>query len=87
MLPREELFNRTFSALAEIRHWSINSIKLTDNNSNRPASSKKLTERKEAVCGMFVAYYIYDTEIKSSAGDLVLWHEYSVRNLDCMSND
>ena len=48
MLLREGLFDRTFAVLAEIRHPN-NSTKLTDINSIRPASSKRLTERKEAV--------------------------------------
>ena len=48
MLPRERLFDRTFSVLAEIRHLN-NSTKLTDIHSIRPASSKRLTKRKETV--------------------------------------
>ena len=48
MLPREGLFDRTFSVLAEIRHLT-NLTKLTDISSIRPASSKRLTERKEDV--------------------------------------
>ena len=48
MLPREGLFDRIFSVLAEIRHPK-NSTKLADINSIRPASSKRLTERKEAL--------------------------------------
>ena len=47
--------------LAEIRHPN-NSTKLVDINSIRRASSKRLTERKEAVpAGDCVARYIYDT--------------------------
>ena len=64
MLSREEVFDRTFSVLAEIRHPN-NSIKLADINSIRPASFKRLTERKEAVplwdC---VVSYIYNTNWK-----------------------
>ena len=45
MLPRERLFDRTFSVLEEIRHPN-NSTKLEDINSIRPASLKRLTERK-----------------------------------------
>ena len=48
VLPREGLFSRTFSVLAEIIHQN-NSTKLADIDSIRPASSKRLTERKEAV--------------------------------------
>ena len=51
MLPREGLLNIAFSVFAEIRHRSINSKKLTDINSIKPAWSKRLTERKEAVYG------------------------------------
>ena len=64
LLPREGLFDRTFSVLSEIRHPN-NSTKLADMNSIRPASSKRLTERKEVVpvwdC---VASYIYHTNGK-----------------------
>ena len=45
MLPREVLFDRTFSVLAEIRRPN-NSTKLADINSIRPALSKRLKERK-----------------------------------------
>ena len=46
MLPREGLFDRTFSVLAEIRHPN-NLIKLADINSIRPASSRdRQKERK-----------------------------------------
>ena len=48
MLPRQGLFDRIFSVLAEIR-CQINLTKLADINSIRPALSKRLTERKEAV--------------------------------------
>ena len=48
MLPREGLFDGTFSVLAEIR-CPNNSTKLADISSIRPASSRRLTERKEAV--------------------------------------
>ena len=37
MLPRERLFKRTFSVLTEIRHQNLNSPKLIDTNSIRPA--------------------------------------------------
>ena len=64
MLPRKGLFDRTFSVLAEIRHPN-NSTKLADINSIRPASSKRLTERKEAGPAWdCVASYIYDTNGK-----------------------
>ena len=64
MLPREGLFDRTFSVLAEIRH-SNNSTKLANVNSIRPAWSKKLTERKEAVPAWdCAASYINDTNGK-----------------------
>lgn len=54
----------TFSVPAEVRHRN-NSTKLADINSIRPASSKKLTERKEAVPAWdCVANYIYDTNGK-----------------------
>ena len=46
MLPKERLFDRTFSVLAETRHPN-NSTKLADISLIRPASSKRLTERKE----------------------------------------
>ena len=45
MLTRKGLFDRTFSVLAEIRHPN-SSTKLADINSIRPASSKRLMERK-----------------------------------------
>ena len=48
MLPRERLFDRTFSVLAEIR-CPDNLTKLADMNSVRPESSKRLPEGKEAV--------------------------------------
>ena len=58
------LFDRTISVLAEIRHPN-NLTKLADISSISPASSKKLTERKEAVpAGDCVASYIYDTNGK-----------------------
>ena len=61
ILLREGLFDRTFSVLVEIRHPN-NSTKLADINSIRPASSKRLTERKEAVPARdFVTSYIYET--------------------------
>ena len=64
MLPREGLFDRTLSVLAEIKHQN-NSTKLADINSIRPASSTKLTERKEALPALdCVASYIYDTNGK-----------------------
>ena len=64
MFQRKGLFDRTISVRAEIRHPN-NSTKLADINSIRPASSKRLTERKEAVpAGDCVASYIYDTNGK-----------------------
>ena len=64
MLPREGLFDRTFSVLAKLRHPN-NSTKLADIKSIRPASSKRLTERKEAVPAWdCVASYIYDANGK-----------------------
>ena len=61
MLPREGLFDRTFSVLAEIRHPN-NSTKLADINSIMPASSKRLTDRKKAVSEWdYVASSTYDT--------------------------
>ena len=43
MFPRKGIFDRTMS---EIRHPN-NSTELADINSNRPVSSKRMTERKE----------------------------------------
>ena len=64
MFPRKGLFDRTISVLAEIRHPN-NSTKLADTNSVRSASSKRLTDKKEAVpAGNYVARYIYDTNGK-----------------------
>ena len=64
MFPRKGSFDRTTSVLAEIRHLN-NLTKLADINSIRPASSKRLTEGKEAVpAGDCVASYIYDTNVK-----------------------
>ena len=64
MLPREGLFRRTFSVLAEIRHPN-KSTKLADINSTGPESSKRLKERNEAVPAWdCVASYIYDTNGK-----------------------
>ena len=50
MLPSVGLFNRTFSVLAEVRQ-EYKLDKLTDINSIRPASSKRLKKGKEAVYG------------------------------------
>ena len=87
MLPREGLFDRTFSVLAEIRHLN-NSARLADINSITPALSKRLTERREAVPAWdCVASYIYDTNGKLK-NDLVVRHsKHSESNLDCMGMD
>ena len=64
MFPKKGLFDKTISVLAEIRHPN-NSTKLADINSIRPVSSKRVTERKEAVhAGDCVASYSYDTDGK-----------------------
>ena len=64
MLPREGLFDRIFSVLTESRYPN-KSTKLADINSIRPASSKRLTERKEAVPAWdCVTSYVYDTNGK-----------------------
>ena len=64
MLPREGLYDRTFSVLAEIIHLN-NPTKSADINSVRPASSKRLIETRKAVpvwdC---VASYIHDADGK-----------------------
>ena len=65
MLPKEGLFERTFSVLAEIKHQN-NSTKFADINSIKPALSKRLTERKEAVLAWdCVASYIYKLQTVS----------------------
>ena len=85
MFPRKGLFHRTISVLAEIRH-PHNSTKLSDINSIRLASSKRLTERKEAVPARdCVASYIYHRYEQEAENDLVVSHsEHSESNLDCM---
>ena len=86
MLPREGLFDRTFSVYLEksdIRitrqNWQISG------NSIKPASSKRLTERKEAVglcCKLRLRYK------REAENDLVVKHsEYSESNLDGMGMD
>ena len=64
MLPRERLFDRTFSVLTEIGHPN-NLTKLADISSIRPTSSTRLTERKEDVPAWdCVTSYIYDRNRK-----------------------
>ena len=88
MLPREGLFDRTFSALSEIRHPN-NSTKSADINSVRCASSKRLTERREVVPSFMGLCCKPHLRYKREAeNDLVFRHsEYSESNLDCMEID
>ena len=86
ILPREGLFDRTFSVLAEIRHPN-NSTKLADINSIMPASSKRLTEKKKLYLNwtMLQAQFTIQT---GAENDLVVRHfEYFESNLDCMGVD
>ena len=82
MLPREGLFDRTFSVLAEIRHPS-NSTKLADINSIRPASSNRLTERKLYLHGTMLQA-TFTTQIEAKNNIIVRHSEYSEGNLNCM---
>ena len=87
MLPRDGLIDRTFSVFAEIRRLN-NSTKLADINSVRPALSKRLTERKEAVPAWeCVASYIYNTNGEVENDLFVRHSEYSESNLDCIGMD
>ena len=66
MLPREGLYNRTFSVLAEIKYQN-KTTKLAEIKSGlHPPLLKRLTEKKEAVpqssVWNSVASYIYDTK-------------------------
>ena len=81
ILLREGLFNRTFSVLEKISYEN-NSTKLADTNSVGTASSKTLTERKEAVPAWnCVAGYSDDTK-EAGKDEAVRHSEYCERTLD-----
>ena len=88
MLPREGLFDRTFSVLVEIRHPN-NSTKLVDINPIRPASLKRRQkERKLYPHGLGLCCKLHLRYKREAGNDLVVRHfEYSESNLDCMGID